>query len=134
MRTEQASQCGWAVKAEILPVTKARPGADQDSSQRARRPRLTLSSPKNLSGPSLSLSNCSKVSRQRAGTSKGNSPSMTSTSASACHNELLSKAGADQRRGGLGWAWPAPEPRMARKNSEEGSTTTRSEFLLKLAL
>ena len=39
----------------------------------------------------------------------------------------------DQRRGGLGGVC-APELRMARKNSEEGSNTITSERLLKLDL
>jgi len=38
-----------------------------------------------------------------------------------------------QRRGGLGGVC-APEPRMARKNSDEGSSTITSERLLKLDL
>lgn len=45
----------------------------------------------------------------------------------------VQKLAGGQRRGGLGGVC-APEPRMARKNSDEGSSTITSERLLKLDL
>jgi len=70
------------------------------------------------------------ICRQPPGERKGNNPSRTSTRASAAHSALQSKAYFF-----AGAAPTLPEPRKALKNSEpDGSTTSTSDFLLKLAL
>ena len=86
-----------------------------------------LHRPKKRSCPSCICSTCWNIRLQPDGEMKGKSPSMTSTSARASQKVSLSKP--------YFFAGTAAPPRMALKNSDEdGSTTIRSLFLLKLAL
>ena len=72
----------------------------------------------------------SNIRRQPEGEKNGNIPSITNRHAKASQMVLPSTA----ERYFLGGAAPAPEPRMALKKSDEGSSTITSLFLLKLAL
>lgn len=90
-----------------------------------------LQSPKKRICPSDILQICSNNRRQPDGDTKGNRPSNTSTSANASQTLLPSTDNYFLRAGALA---PSPEPRMALKKSEEGSSTITSLFLLKLAL
>ena len=88
---------------------------------------MMLHRPKNRTWPSCNCNICWNMRRQPAGDKNGNRPSMTSTRASASQNVSPSKryffAGAGRVL-----------PRMALKNSDDGSSTIRSPFLVKLAL
>lgn len=89
-----------------------------------------LASPKKRSCPSCIVSNRSNVRRQPWGESNGNRPSKTSMRASAAHSRSLSKSYFRPAGAGAG-----AEPRNDLKNSDaDGSSTTTSLFLLKLAL
>ena len=92
-----------------------------------------LSSPKKRTCPSLNCMIRVKLRRQPEGEMNGISPSITSTRAQAVQNVSLSNA----------WTWryffaglslPALLPRKVLKNSDDGSMTITSLFLLKLAL
>ncbi len=90
-----------------------------------------LQSPKNRICPLLRPRIFSNMRRQPLGDMRGSSPSITSSRASAFQRMLPSKMiyflpGAA--------AVLLPEPRMALKKSDDGSTTMTSLFLLKLAL
>jgi hypothetical protein len=92
-----------------------------------------LHSPKKRSCPSCSASSFWKVLRQPPGEMKGKRPSNTSTRASADQKISLSKRAGPYFFAGA--AAPLPLPRRALKNSEpDGSTTSKSPFLLKLDL
>ena len=89
-----------------------------------------LASPKKRTWPSCNCRICWNMRRQPAGDTKGNSPSITSTSASASQSVSLSKPYFLPDAG----AGTAP-PRMALKNSDEaGSSTMTSLFFEKLDL
>ena len=88
-----------------------------------------LHRPKKRIWPLLILRIFSNMRRQPAGEKNGSRPSITSRQAKASQNVLLSKANYF-----LAGAVPAPEPRMALKKSDDGSSTITSLFLLKLAL
>ncbi len=96
----------------------------------ASRPATMLPRPKKRICPSLSLRIFSNIRRQPAGDKNGNGPSITSRHARASQIVLLSTGRAYFFAG----AAPAPDPRMALKKSDEGSSTITSLFLLKLAL
>lgn len=90
-----------------------------------------LQRPKKRIWPLLKPSICSNMRRQPEGEIRGSNPSITSSSASAVQSVPRSKvvyflAGAA--------ALLLFGPRMALKKSDEGSSTIRSLFLLKLAL
>jgi len=88
-----------------------------------------LHKPKNRTWPSCNCNNCWNMRRQPAGDRNGNSPSMTSTNASASQNVLPSKPYFFCAGSGT------VLPRIALKNSEDdGSSTIKSLFLVKLAL
>jgi hypothetical protein len=94
-----------------------------------------LQSPKKRSWPSRNCMSCPKPRRQPPGDTKGRMPSITRTSASALQKIsalTTTNPAADQRRGAL----PAGVPAlcMARKKSDDGSSTITSLFLLKLCL
>jgi len=91
-----------------------------------------LQSPKKRICPSLIFRICSNVLRQPPGEMKGSAPSSTSMKASASQTTLPSTM-KDYFLPAAG-AVPKPEPRMALKKSDEGSSTITSLFLLKLAL
>ena len=75
----------------------------------------------------------SKLLRQPSGDAKGSSPSITNTSAKALQKTCALNGGCRNQR--LAGAVLVPEPRKARKNSDDaGSTTSTSLFLLKLCL
>ncbi len=88
---------------------------------------MMLHRPKNRTWPSCNCNIRWNMRRQPAGDRNGNKPSMTSTRASASQNVSPSKpyffAGAGEVL-----------PRMALKNSDDGSSTIKSPFLVKLAL
>ena len=92
-----------------------------------------LHRPKKRIWPLLKLSIFSNMRRQPDGEIRGKSPSMISSSASACQSVLKSKTGYFLAGAGAALL-PLLDPRMALKKSEEGSTTITSLFLLKLAL
>ncbi len=112
-----------------MTINRPASGSSQVSSQRQARPIDMLQRPKNRSCPSLRCKICSKVRRQPPGEMNGSRPSTTNTRARACQRVSTSKLVYF-----LGAAAAAPEPRMALKKSEEGSSTMTSDFLLKLAL
>ena len=88
-----------------------------------------LHKPKNRTWPSCNCNICWNMRRQPAGDRNGNRPSMTSTNASASQNVLPSKPYF------FGAGRGAVLPRIALKNSEDdGSSTIKSLFLVKLAL
>ncbi len=88
-----------------------------------------LHRPKKRIWPSCICNICWNIRRQPAGERKGNSPSITSTNASASQNVLPSKPYF------FGIGAGVVLPRIALKNSEEeGSSTIKSLFLVKLAL
>ena len=88
-----------------------------------------LHKPKNRTWPSCNCNICWNIRRQPVGDRKGKTPSITSTNASATHNVLLSKSYF------FGAGAGTELPRIALKNSDdEGSTTIRSLFFVKLAL
>ena len=90
-------------------------------------PATMLHKSKKRTCPSCNCRICWNMRRQPEGDSKGNRPSITSTSASAIQNVALSKTYF------LAGATGVPVPRSALKNSDEdGSNTIRSLFLLKL--
>ena len=95
---------------------------------------MMLNNPKKRICPSCNCSTCWNIRRQAPGEMNGISPSMTSTRAQAVQKVSLSNA----RVPGYFFAGAArslPPPRKALKNSEDdGSTTSTSLFLLKLAL
>ena len=98
------------------------------------KPMAILHKPKNRIWPLLRPKICSNMRRQAEGETKGSRPSITSSSASACQS-VPSKVDYFLGGAGAGAALPVlPEPRMARKKSDEGSTTIRSLFLAKLDL
>lgn len=96
----------------------------------ASKPARMLPRPKNRICPSLNLRICSNIRRQPAGEKNGKSPSIISTQASASQIVPLSTP----RGYFFDGAAPAPDPRIALKKSDEGSSTITSLFLLKLAL
>lgn len=96
-------------------------------------PMAMLQSPKKRIWPLLRPSICSNTRRHAEGETSGNSPSMTSTNANAAQSAPLSKADYFLEGAGAGVLLPFG-PRMDLKNSEEGSSTITSFFLLKLAL
>lgn len=96
----------------------------------ASRPARMLPRPKKRICPSLILRICSNIRRQPAGDKNGKSPSITSRHARASQIVLLSTP----RTYFFDGAAPVPDPRMALKNSDEGSITITSLFLAKLAL
>jgi hypothetical protein len=88
--------------------------------------------PKKRNCPSLSRSTCMNIRRQPAGDRNGNMPSITRTRARASQNESLSNF---YFLPWVGVAAGVELPRKTLKNSEDdGSTTSRSLFLPKLAL
>lgn len=91
-----------------------------------------LPSPKKRIYPSLKARIFSNIRRHAEGEIRGDSPSITSSSASAsaCQSMLVFKT--DYFFAGA--AALLLDPRMALKKSDEGSTTMTSLFLLKLAL
>ena len=90
-----------------------------------------LHRPKKRTCPSCNRSICWKMRRQPDGDNNGNKPSMTSTRASASQNVSPSKC----YFLGAGGGAPRLPPRKALKNSDDdGSSTIRSLFLLKLVL
>ncbi len=89
-----------------------------------------LQSPKNRICPSLIFRICSNILRQPPGETKGSAPSSTSMKASASQRTSPST----MKDYFLPAAGAAPEPRMALKKSDDGSSTITSLFLLKLAL
>ena len=99
-------------------------------------PAAMLQSPKKRICPLPSLRICSNMLRQRVGEMSGNKPSSTSIRASASQKVLPSTAVYFLPEA----AAPLPEPpelpelRMALKKSDDGSSTTTSPFLEKLAL
>ena len=104
----------------------------QSSNQISNRPAVMLHIPKKRNCPSLSRSTCMNIRRQPAGDRNGNIPSITRTRASANQKDPLSNFYF------LPWIRGAAEaefPRKTLKKSEEdGSTTSTSLFLPKLAL
>ncbi len=90
-----------------------------------------LHRPKKRTCPSCNRSICWNMRRQPEGERNGNRPSMTSTRASASQNVSLSKT----YFFGAGDGAARLPPRRALKNSDdEGSSTIKSLFLLKLDL
>ena len=75
----------------------------------------------------------SNMRRQPLGDMRGSSPSITSSRASAFQRMLPSKM-IYFLPGAAAVPLLLPEPRMALKKSDDGSTTMTSLFLLKLAL
>ena len=92
-----------------------------------------LHSPKKRICPLLRARIRSNMRRHPEGEIRGSNPSITSSSASACQSVLVSKADYFFT-GAADAAELLPDPRMALKKSDEGSTTITSLFLLKLAL
>jgi len=93
-------------------------------------PAAMLQSPKKRICPLPSLRICSNMLRQRVGEMSGNKPSSTSIRASAIQKVLPSTTVYFLPEA----AAPLPELRMALKKSDDGSSTTTSPFLEKLAL
>jgi len=93
-----------------------------------------LHNPKNRICPSLICMICVNMRRHPPGAMKGNRPSMTSTRAKAAQNVSLSTVCAGCGYFLAGVAGAMLLPRNALKNSDDGSTTMTSLFLLKLAL
>ena len=91
-----------------------------------------LQRPKKRICPSVILHICSNILRHPDGVKKGSKPSKTRTSAKANPMLLPSTGNVYFLRAGV--LAPSPEPRMALKNSDDGSSTITSLFLLKLAL
>jgi hypothetical protein len=83
--------------------------------------------------PSLSFIACANTARQRAGLTKGSSPSTTSISANAPRSSSQSPVAATAYFLGLVAPGPGPLLRIDWKNSLLGSTTIRSDLLRKLA-
>lgn len=96
------------------------------------KPMAMLQSPKKRIWPLLRPRIFSNTRRQAIGETRGSSPSMISSSAKACQSEPLSKA--TYFFAGAAALLLLFDPRMPLKNSDDGSITITSLFLLKLAL
>lgn len=116
-----------AVKTAILPGLG--PAFQGNSHQISNKPAKMLAKPKKRICPSCNCSSWVNMRRQPAGERKGNSPSTTSTKASATHRVSALKIYF------LGAVAPLPPLRNTLKNSDdEGSSTITSLLLAKLDL
>ncbi len=99
--------------------------SSQTSHQAIRAPASRQSRPKKRICPSCSRSTSENTRRQSPGARNGSKPSNTSTMANASQNSSANEK-ATQRGAVL--------PRMALKNSDDGSTTITSDLPVKLDL
>lgn len=121
---------GWLLKTAFYRGAGGVPLANTVRAQKAQvtahqssKPQRTHSSPKKRICPSCSLSISVNMRRHADGAMKGIMPSKISTSASAGQSRSLMASDAY-----------LPAPRMALKNSDDGSTTITSDLLPKLDL
>lgn len=115
-----------AVKNAILPGAAHRSdNATQVTHHQSAMPKNKQTSPKNRICPSRMRSISENTRRQTPGATNGISPSKMRTNASAGQNR--SESAVVTQRG-------AAVPRMALKNSDDGSSTITSDLPVKLAL